>query len=78
MGWFRKVLNSPPSGNLWEDFLELLGEWKLLRRSVAIGLLILFWGNWPMMGVVLASWATYEAVDYGSDYLKAWWRGEKN
>lgn len=75
MSWFRKFLNSAPSGNLWEDFLELLGEWKLLRRGVAIALLILFWGNWGMMGVVLAAWAMYEAVDYGSDYLKAWWSG---
>lgn len=74
MSWLRKLLNSAPSGNFWEDFLELLGEWKLLRRGVAIGLLILFWGNWPLMGLVLVSWATYEAVDYGSDWLKAWWR----
>ncbi len=67
-----------PTSSLWENFLELLGEWKLLRRGVAIGFLILFWGNWPMMGVVLASWATYEAVDYGTDWLKAWRKGERS
>jgi hypothetical protein len=67
MGWLWKILNFPASGNPWELLLEQLGEWKLLRRGVAVGLLILFWGNWPMMGVVLVSWATYEAVDYGTD-----------
>ena len=74
----KNFFKGGPSGNLWEDFLELLGEWKLLRRGVAIGLLILFWGNWPMIGVVLVAWAMYEAVDYGSDYLKTWWRRERS
>jgi hypothetical protein len=78
MSWLRRFLNPPPTGNPWEIFLELLGEWKLLRRGVAIGLLILFWGNWPMMDVVLVSWATYEGVDYGTDHIKDWWRSGKS
>jgi len=35
MGWLKKLIGFPPSGNLWRDFLELLGEWKLFRRGVA-------------------------------------------
>jgi hypothetical protein len=47
------------------------GKFSALPRAA----LYLLWGSWPMMGVVLASWANDEAVDYGSDWLKAWWKG---
>ena len=50
------------SGNPWEDFLDLIRTHHLIRRVFFGALVVVFWGNWNMVGAIVAIWAIYEAL----------------
>ncbi len=48
--------------NPWYMFLEIVGTYHLIRRIFFAFLVIVFWGNWNMLGMILVVWALYEVL----------------
>lgn len=48
--------------NLWEEFLDFIEAHPYVRWAFFVVLLIVFWGNWSLMGVIAGVWVLHEVL----------------